>query len=105
MPNFAPPHKAGPRRNGGTLRFVAATLPRQARRGPRATHSRNAVAYARAGQPAGPVNRLTVNSGKSGGPPRVGYGAGHSRGEGFMTDITATAPGVADEAKGDKAVS
>src|SRR3972149_6570353 len=97
MPNFAPPHKPGPRPKGGTLRFVAASLPRQARRGPRAPLSRNAVARRPICQGRGitpQVNRLTVDSGKSRDPPRLGYGAGQTTGEGVMTDSIAPAPGA-----------
>ncbi len=64
-----------------TFRFVAAALPDQARRGPRAAAWRNAVAPHMLGQIARRVNRLTVVRGKSCVRRPFGYGAEKYDGE------------------------
>src|SRR6185369_412052 len=62
-----------------------------------------AARFARSGG-AFPINRLIVNSGKSGGPPRLGYGAATTGRECIMTDIFSSAA-RADQANGEVAMS
>jgi hypothetical protein len=88
-----------------SFRFVAAPLHQQARRGPRAGYSRNAVAPAARRQSVRRVNRLTVVAGKSGVMPGFGYGAEKYEWRGVMTDNFATTRRPVDNAPGETSMS